>query len=159
MQAQVTQLTQAVIAQENATIESILFFTQCNRLHCVRWVRLNGNHALAISRFTLLLHVFQSCASCQNSPNLSITSLTPSHHDFPLSNTIYLHHGSMFDPISITFMFHMSKPLQSNILKVLHLSTYTGWLCSSVVRMSVSDGELSLASARPVADVWPLMWV
>jgi len=27
-QAQVTQLTQAVFAQENATIESILFFTQ-----------------------------------------------------------------------------------------------------------------------------------
>jgi len=35
-QAQVTQLTQAVLAQENATIESILFFTQ-------RCVRLNGN--------------------------------------------------------------------------------------------------------------------
>jgi len=39
---------------------------------------------------------------------------------------------------------------------------YSGWLRSSVVRTSVSDSltdELSLASARSVADVWPLMWV
>ena len=44
---------QAVLAQENATIESILFFTQRmqrKRLHCVR---LNGNR-------TLLAHSSQS---------------------------------------------------------------------------------------------------
>ena len=48
--AQVTQLTQVqVLAQENATIESILFFTQRTqrkRLRFVRCVRLNGNRAL-----------------------------------------------------------------------------------------------------------------
>jgi len=47
------QVTQAVLAQENATIESILFFTQRmqrKRLHCVR---LNGNR-------TLLAHSSQS---------------------------------------------------------------------------------------------------
>jgi len=45
------QVTQAVLAQKNATIESILFFTQ--RTHrtqaqerCVRCVRLSGNRAL-----------------------------------------------------------------------------------------------------------------
>ena len=40
--AQVTQLTKAVLAQENATIESILFFTQRKHLRCVH---LNGNRA------------------------------------------------------------------------------------------------------------------
>ena len=48
MQPQVTQLTQAVLAQENATIESILFFmlrTQRKCLRCVRCLLLNGNRA------------------------------------------------------------------------------------------------------------------
>jgi len=36
-QAQVNQLTQAVIVQENATIESILFFMQRKRLRASEW--------------------------------------------------------------------------------------------------------------------------
>ena len=44
-QAQVTQLTQAVLAEENATIESILFFTQRTLHKRLRCVRLNGNRA------------------------------------------------------------------------------------------------------------------
>jgi len=51
MQAQVMQLTQAVLAQENATIESILFSrTQRKRLHCVH---LNGNQALVTADSSL----------------------------------------------------------------------------------------------------------
>jgi len=40
--AQVTQLTQAVLAQVNATIEPILFFTQRTQR---KRLRLNGNRA------------------------------------------------------------------------------------------------------------------
>jgi len=44
-QAQVTQLTQAVLAQENATMESILFFTQRTQRKRLRCVHLNRNRA------------------------------------------------------------------------------------------------------------------
>ena len=58
-QAQVAQLTQAVLAQENATIESILFFTQRmqrKRLRCVRCVRLNGNRTWDSNRCWAMVH-------------------------------------------------------------------------------------------------------
>ena len=48
MQAQVMQLTQAVLAQENTMIESILFFTQRKHLYCMCCVCLNGNRASAV---------------------------------------------------------------------------------------------------------------
>jgi len=95
MQAQVTQLTQAVLAQENAMIESILFFTQrTHRMH-LRCVRLNGNRALVVISISLSVVLalewrwIQMCWPCSTT-DVGVLAFTSFLCHFPLSNDVLL---------------------------------------------------------------------
>ena len=73
-----------------------------------------------------VVHLFQKSASSRNRPKLLISL---SHHVFlgHPSDSFYIHSLTMFNPITVIFMFHIPKPVKKSGLDVWNVKmTLTG---------------------------------